>query len=222
MSYNNSKPPRWHHVAIVFLFCLLSLGHVSFVLSESTDADNDLFDALAAQDVDAADAALKAGANINVLSPKGQQTPLMQSVLHGRTKMVKWCLENGADVTIPERDGYTPMHGAGFQGHAEIAALLFEHGVGLRDVHEDGYEPASESSFCCGWFYVKGIIHSILLPISPVRSCWGPEARHSDAVAWFLDNGTPLDAIYDVCMQMSKNEGTRAMLQQRKGAVDEL
>ena len=68
----------------------------------------------------------------------------MQSVLHGRTKCVKWCLENGADVTIGERDGYTPMHGAGFQGRADIAELLFKHGVGLRDVHEDGHEPASK------------------------------------------------------------------------------
>ena len=58
--------------------------------------------------------------------------------------MVQFCLENDADVTIGERDGYTPMHGAGFQGRAEIAALLKKYGVGLRDVHEDGHEPASE------------------------------------------------------------------------------
>lgn len=49
----------------------------------------------------------------------------------------------GADTTIGERDGYTPMHGAGFQGRADIADLLFKAGVGLRDVHADGHEPAS-------------------------------------------------------------------------------
>ena len=59
--------------------------------------------------------------------------------------MVKWCLENGADSTIGERDGYTPMHGAGFQGRVEIAEILHKHGVGLRDKHPgDDHEPISE------------------------------------------------------------------------------
>ncbi len=84
----------------------------------------------------------------------------MQSVLHGRTKMVEWCLNNGADVTIPERMGYTPMHGAGFQGRANIAALLLKHGVGLRDVHEDGHEPASEFSVNNVLRCIKHIIDS--------------------------------------------------------------
>lgn len=36
------------------------------------------------------------------------------------------------------------MHGAGFQGRRSIADLLKKHGVGLRDKHADGHEPASE------------------------------------------------------------------------------
>mmetsp|Transcript_27325 Transcript_27325/g.58710 ORF Transcript_27325/g.58710 Transcript_27325/m.58710 type:complete len:199 (-) Transcript_27325:199-795(-) len=163
-----------------------------------SEADTDLFNALKENDTDAASAALKAGANINAISPRGQQTPLMQSVLHGKTEMVQFCLENGADVTIGERDGYTPMHGAGFQGHAEIAAMLLKAGVGLRDVHADGHEPA-------------------------MRSCWGPEERHTNTVAWFLDNGVPLSDLYDTCMEMTNNAGTKSMLQQRKeGKSEEL
>lgn len=84
------------------------------------------------------------------------------------------------------------MHGAGFQGRADIAELLFKHGVGLRDVHQDGHEPA-------------------------IRSCWGPEQRHTDTIAWFLDNGVPLDSIYDTCMEMTNNAGTKALLQEKKG-----
>ena len=37
--------------------------------------------------------------------------------------------------------------GAGFQGRLDIAAMLFKHGVGLRDVHEDGHEPISKWMF---------------------------------------------------------------------------
>mmetsp|Transcript_3526 Transcript_3526/g.7789 ORF Transcript_3526/g.7789 Transcript_3526/m.7789 type:complete len:204 (+) Transcript_3526:103-714(+) len=196
-----TKVSRWQH-AILLIVCFLSTAHLpTLVLSESNDdevneADNALFNALKEEDIEAADAALKAGASINAISPRGMQTPLMQSVLHGRTKMVEWCLKNDADATIGERDGYTPMHGAGFQGRTDIAALLLKHGVGLRDVHKDGNEPA-------------------------IRSCWGPEERHTDTVAWFLDNGVPLDDIYDTCMEATKNPRTKTMLEKRKGG-DEL
>mmetsp|Transcript_13287 Transcript_13287/g.22703 ORF Transcript_13287/g.22703 Transcript_13287/m.22703 type:complete len:195 (+) Transcript_13287:118-702(+) len=192
------KPLRLQNAFLV-LMCILSASHIRIVAggdSELPQADSDLFAAMADEDIDAAIVALKAGANINALSPRGQQTPLMQSVLHGRTKMVKFCLDHGADVTIPERDGYTPMHGAGFQGRSEIAALLKQAGVPLRDVHSDGYEPA-------------------------IRSCWGAEPRHTDAVEWFLANGVPLEEIYDKCMEMTNNPHTKAMLQKQKGG-DEL
>lgn len=53
--------------------------------------------------------------------------------------------------------------------------------------------------------------------VSPVRTCWGPEPRHTEALAFFLDNGVPLDDIYDMCMEMTKNAGTKALLQERKG-----
>ena len=61
----------------------------------------------------------------------------------------------GADWKIPEKDGYTPMHGAGFQGRAEIAKLLIEHGLDKSDRHQDGYTPM-------------------------LRACWGNEARHAE------------------------------------------
>ena len=44
----------------------------------------------------------------------------MASCLGGHLDAAKALLELGADVTVPEKDGYTPMHGAGFQGRAEI------------------------------------------------------------------------------------------------------
>ncbi|KAL7430575.1 hypothetical protein ACHAXM_002258 [Skeletonema potamos] len=184
-------------VSLLFFALFFSNEFVAETLSEElSDLDKSLFDAAAAEDTDAAAAALKQGANINVLSPRGSQTPLMQSVLHGRAKMVKFFLDNGADVHIGERDGYTPMHGAGFQGRKEIAELLLQHGVGLRDKHKDGYEPA-------------------------IRSCWGPEARHTETVEWFLDNGVPLDDIYDECMERGSDR-TKQFLTSRKSSGSEL
>lgn len=86
--------------------------------------------------------------------------------------------------------------GAGFQGRKEIAALLLKHGVRLRDKHVDGYEPA-------------------------IRSCWGPEERHTETVEWFLDNGVPLDDIYDACMERGSDR-TKQLLESRKSSGSEL
>ena len=86
---------------------------------------------------------------------------MMMSTLGGHVAIVKALLEMGADWKIPEKDGYTPMHGAGFQGRAEIAKVLIGHGLDKSDRHADGYTP----------------IH---------RACWGREARHTETGEQFL------------------------------------
>jgi ankyrin repeat protein len=142
---NTKKMCFWQRAILPLICLIIAVAHLPLVVNgELTAVDEDLFAALREEDIPAASAALAAGANINAISPRGQQTPLMQSVLHGRPGSVSWCLNNGADTTIAEKDGYTPMHGAAFQGHAHIADMLMRHGVSMRDIHEDGYEPASE------------------------------------------------------------------------------
>ena len=48
----------------------------------------------------------------------------MHAILNGKMKSYKALLELNADVFIPEQDGYTPVHAAGFQGRAEILEHL--------------------------------------------------------------------------------------------------
>ena len=63
------------------------------------------------------------GSFINKRDAGDGQTPLMKAVLFGQTEIVKELLKlDEVDVTIGEKDGYTPMHGAGFQ---VIFKLLF-------------------------------------------------------------------------------------------------
>ena len=63
--------------------------------------------------------------------------------------------------------GYTPMHGAGFQGRAEIAATLIAAGLDVNDKHSDGHGPVQ-------------------------RACWGTEKRHTKTVKVMLENGATL------------------------------
>ena len=75
------------------------------------------------------------------------------------------------------------MHGAGFQGRAKIAKMLFEKGVALDDVHADGHRPIQ-------------------------RACWGNEKRHAETVKVMLELGAKLDR--DECR--TQNPWMRAVL----------
>lgn len=57
----------------------------------------------------------------------------MMATLQGKIGFVRASLEAGCDTTIGEMDGYTPVHGAGFQGRPEIMQLLIDHGMDPND-----------------------------------------------------------------------------------------
>lgn len=65
---------------------------------------------------------------LNLVGPGGQ-TPLMHAVLMGKEHAVRALLKAGANTAIGEKDGYTPCHGAGFQGRSSIMRLLIDHGL---------------------------------------------------------------------------------------------
>ena len=109
------------------------------------------------------------GADKSVLDETGPggQSPTMHGVLQGKSKAVATLIKLGADLTVGEKDGYTPMHGAGFQGRAKVAKLLAAAGVDVNAVHADGYAP----------------IH---------RACWGTQQRHAETVEAMLSLGATL------------------------------
>ena len=85
--------------------------------------------------------------SINVQERGSGQSLLMAACLAGKASVVEYLLEAGADATIPEKDGYTPMHGAGFQGRAGVAKLLIQHGLKVDDFHRDGFTPLWRSAW---------------------------------------------------------------------------
>jgi hypothetical protein len=106
------------------------------------DPDQDLVKAVHQGDIPALKAALQAGANVNKRG-SGGQTALMAATLSGQTEVVTYLLDNtSANPRIPEKDGYTPMHGCCFQGRADVCKVLIAHGINPREKHTDGYEPA--------------------------------------------------------------------------------
>ena len=137
---------------------------------------------------------------INKQQPGSLQTPLMMSVLRGHDDFVQTLLSfSEVDASVPEKDGYTPMHGAGFQGRAKILKMLKADSrkIDVSARHRDGYTP----------------IH---------RACWGNEARHTETVKAFVEAGVAIDeATSDgrVCFDMTKNVGTIKFIEGMKEEV---
>ena len=147
----------------------------------------DIFEAVSQDSMEAIKKALTANPeSLNAVGPGGQ-SPLMNAVLSGKTKAVKYLLKRKADPKVAEKDGYTPMHGAGFQGRAEIAKLLIAHGLDPWEVHKDGHPPMT-------------------------RACWGQEPRHTATVKVFIEAGATMDAM-QACLSAARNQGTKRELE---------
>ena len=134
--------------------------------------------------------AIKDGARLDDQDPGSGQTPLMASCLGGHAPLVRALLKAGADGFIGERENYTCLDGAGFQGRADVAALVLEHYSDRFPTtpHKDGYHP----------------IH---------RACWGREDRHAQTVRAFLNAGVPYDiptAAGETPLQLARKSGNAA------------
>lgn len=143
--------------------------------------EDKLFMSAVRNDVDSVAKAIEDGANPNYQAPGSLQTPLMAAILRGQTEMVAYLLARTdvVDVSIPEKDGYTPAHGAAFQGRPEIMSLLIGRGINVKDdFHADGHAP----------------LH---------RACWGTEARHAETVRVLRD-----EAGVDLSMPSRKDGAT--------------
>ena len=157
---------------LLLVTVLLGIGAAAGKGGKTKPASPDaqaLFAAVQADDAGAIERELERS-DINSRGPGGQ-TPLMHAVLSGKVNAVKALLKLGADTSIGEKDGYTPMHGAGFQGRAEIARILVLDGkLNPSDRHEDGHTPFE-------------------------RACWGTEKRHADTAAVLLELGVGEDEV---------------------------
>ena len=97
------------------------------------------------------------------------------------------------------------MHGAGFQGRADIAKILIDHGVRcvpfLRKWPNGAHIPSHFSCKRCASLIAGGVLRLRQGPRGSVddkhsdghhpivRACWGREQRHTDTVRVMLEGG---------------------------------
>ena len=114
-------------LTILLLLLLLTFYHIIPCSAEEPTPQSVLLEAVRNDDPTTIERAiLTLGADID-LQGGGGQTPLVHAVLSGKQQAVETLLKLGANVDIPEKDGYTVAHAAGFQGRAEILKILAAH-----------------------------------------------------------------------------------------------
>jgi ankyrin repeat protein len=146
---------------------------------------------------------------LNARDPASGQTCLMASVLRGKVEFVRLLLEHGADPNIPEKDGYTPPHGAAFQGRTEVMKVLLEFGVVPKDNDDNDDNASLEKQYHRDGF----------VPFH--RACWGRTERHAELVEYMLESGIVRDAEVRskdglTCRDMTRNPATLAILDRTK------
>ena len=70
-------------------------------------------------------------------------TPLHVAAAFNRVELVKWCVENGADVNTPGENGYTCLHIAAKHGFGEMLAFLLDNGGRADVVARDQKTPSA-------------------------------------------------------------------------------
>ncbi|XP_064212242.1 ankyrin repeat domain-containing protein 17 isoform X4 [Tribolium castaneum] len=84
-----------------------------------------------------ADILLKGGADIEL----GASTPLMEAAQEGHLDLVKFLLENDANVHAQTQTGDTALTYACENGHTDVADLLLQYGADLEHESEGGRTP---------------------------------------------------------------------------------
>ncbi|PTB97207.1 hypothetical protein C9994_03925 [Marivirga lumbricoides] len=70
-----------------------------------------------------------------------RRTALIWTSFFGRTELLKWLIDNGANLNFQDRIGYTGLHFCGQEQNAEIANVLLDKGADPNIKDEHGNSP---------------------------------------------------------------------------------
>ena len=91
---------------------------------------------------------LEAGANVNAtaLPEQGEVTALRYAIGNDDYQMVRFLINNGAEVNLANSRGWTPIMTAARVGNRDIMELLIENGADIRVRDNDGQTPLRVAS----------------------------------------------------------------------------
>lgn len=109
-------------------------------LAEGADINQELSNAINANDIDRVKFLVKKGANLNKEDPQGW-LPLQNAARQRKDEMIRLLTELGADPNLPADDGSTALVTAAMRDHVPSIQTLIENGADIERPGPQGYRP---------------------------------------------------------------------------------
>lgn len=108
-----------------------------------------ILDAASRNDLASTQAYIDSGANVDMMSLDGSNTPLLYAVMNGNLEMTRTLIQAGADVDLSTSDGFqsTALVTAADFGNAEMIRLLAEAGADLDAGPENTMNALQSAAF---------------------------------------------------------------------------
>ena len=103
-------------------------GLAEFQASQLANGEVGILDAANRNDAASVQAFINSGANPDMISLDGDNTPLVQAIMHGNLEMAQSLIDAGADVNLSAMDA-TPLQLAAGKGNASMVRLLIGGGA---------------------------------------------------------------------------------------------
>jgi quinoprotein dehydrogenase-associated probable ABC transporter substrate-binding protein len=109
-------------------------------LAQGANPDDELNDAIVANDLDRVGYLLTHKAQVNSHDGEGY-TPLISAIRSGFVGVATYLVEHKADANLTDRTGWTPLMWATWGDNPALATMLIAHGAKLDAVDTDGLTP---------------------------------------------------------------------------------
>ena len=141
----------------------------------SPGATSDLVETVRQDDLAGLERLLTGGADPNTIDAEFGVPTLTWAAMYGNVPAAKLLLDHGAQVNGTDKDGYGPLHGAAFLGHAEMLDLLLQRGAdpGLRS--KRGETPRDSAK--ADWGATKFIADIVRIPLRAREDLEGGRAE---------------------------------------------
>jgi quinoprotein dehydrogenase-associated probable ABC transporter substrate-binding protein len=114
-------------------------------LAEGASPDDELNNAIVANDIDRVRYLLAHGANTGSTDTEGY-TPLIDATRFGFAEIATYLVDHKADSNGPDRNGWTPLMWAAWGDKPDLVAMLVRHGAKIDALDGDGLTPLAIAS----------------------------------------------------------------------------
>ncbi|HEY5999822.1 MAG TPA: ankyrin repeat domain-containing protein [bacterium] len=108
--------------------------------------------------VDSVQRLIDRGYDLNSRVDETRRTPLMVAASEGNKKIVELLADNGADMNLQDRLGYTALHWAAYYNCGAVAEALAKRGASLNIEERKGFTPLILAAYYGHLGVVKALV----------------------------------------------------------------